>query len=52
VSDAKEEEEDTQAWWGLLKLLVMCHANENKEVIPSRLKDGAKPREQQSESAK
>lgn len=40
--DAREDEEDTHAWWGLLKLLIMCHTNENKEVITNRIKD-AKP---------
>jgi hypothetical protein len=39
VSEAREEEEDTQAWWGLLKLLIICHTNENKEVITTKVKD-------------
>lgn len=52
MSEGREEEEDTQAWWGLLKLLIMCHTNENKEVIPSRAKEGAKQKDMPTEQAK
>ena len=40
--ETREEEEDTQAWWGLLKLLILCHTSENKEVITQRIKDNNK----------